>query len=109
MSLDGAVLAEKRDLLNQVIGTIVNGCANGVFPRCPDTGGPTDCAKCGFEEIGNPRHKAIWEKKRTDPRVAEYLQLRGGCVGRVFDPSQKWGGSQTRPTQPPVAEEEAAE
>ena len=58
--------------------TIVSGIGAGMFPANPGPpgwGGPENCAYCDFDSLCATRRVELWERKRSDPGVRDYLAL----------------------------------
>ncbi len=61
--------------------TIVSGIGAGMFPANPGPpgwGGPSNCAYCDFDSLCATRRVDLWERKKSDPGLAEYLRLSDG-------------------------------
>ena len=78
--------SEAFDLANEEVGkrfregltTIVSGIGAGMFPANPGPpgwGGATNCAYCDFDSLCATRRAELWERKRSDPGVRDYLAL----------------------------------
>ena len=60
------------------VTSIVNGINAGLFPANPGPpgrSGPTNCQHCDFKTLCPVRRADLWERKKSDPVVAGYLQL----------------------------------
>ena len=71
----GASLLNGQRDLQEIFATILNGCRNGIFPRCPE-GNANACVYCAFRRVGDPRRDILWQRKRSDPRLEAFLQMR---------------------------------
>jgi ATP-dependent helicase/DNAse subunit B len=66
-------LRAKRDELNSILDTIVDGIAGGLFfPLAGDL-----CRWCGFALACGPHRQQILERKYGDPRAEAFLRMRG--------------------------------
>ncbi len=71
---DEAVAARFRE----GIAGIVGGINGGIFPANPGPParyGPSNCQYCDFDAICPTRRADLWERKKSDPVLAGYLQL----------------------------------
>ena len=63
----------------QVLGTVVDGIAGGLFPHYPPEDQPwaswVQCPYCDPDGLGAADRRARWEAKRSDPALAGYLAL----------------------------------
>ena len=61
------------------VSTIVSGIGSGVFPANPgkidSRGGFENCRYCDFDSLCPSRRSVLWSRKRSDPRLADYLRL----------------------------------
>ena len=58
--------------------TIVSGIGAGMFPANPGPPGrygPSNCAYCEFDSLCASRRVEMWERKKADPGVRDYLAL----------------------------------
>lgn len=58
--------------------TIVSGIGAGMFPANPGPpgwGGPENCVYCDFNSLCATRRVELWERKKSDPGVRDYLAL----------------------------------
>jgi RecB family exonuclease len=70
---DGAALLTKQEDLREILDTILAGCRNGIFPRCPEG---NSCGNCEYSSVGDPRRDALWQRKQSDPRLDAFRQMR---------------------------------
>ncbi len=69
---------EDREGFAEVVRTIVSGIGDGVFPANPGKpamGGFENCRYCDFDSLCPSRRDALWQRKRSDPTVAGYVEL----------------------------------
>ena len=69
------------DRYNEGVTTITQGIRGGLFPANPGTYGLsnyTNCSYCDFDPICPSRRADAWERKKTDPSLASYLDLAEG-------------------------------
>ena len=69
-----------KDRFAEGVSTIVSGIGSGVFPANPgkpDRGGFENCKYCDFDSLCPSRRSVLWSRKRSDPRLADYLRLSG--------------------------------
>ena len=63
------------------VSTIVSGIGSGAFPANPgktdSRGGFENCRYCDFDSLCPSRRSVLWGRKRSDPRLANYLRLSG--------------------------------
>ncbi|MGP3981431.1 PD-(D/E)XK nuclease family protein [Streptomyces sp. KR80] len=68
-----------QDTYRATLAVIVDGIAGGLFPHRPpaeDTfSGFIECRYCDPDGLGVTEHRARWQRKRHDPRLAAYLAL----------------------------------
>ena len=60
------------------VAGIVGGINGGIFPANPGPParyGPSNCQYCDFDAICPTRRADLWERKKSDPALAGYLQL----------------------------------
>lgn len=60
------------------VSTIVAGIRSGIFPAHPGVpreGGYANCRFCDFDSLCVARRGEAWERKKSDPRLATYLEL----------------------------------
>ena len=63
------------------VSTIVQGIRRGLFPANPgpqDRGRGANCRFCDFDSLCPTRRDEIWEAKRADPVLSDYVALTGG-------------------------------
>jgi ATP-dependent helicase/DNAse subunit B len=75
-AFSGAALVQRRGEIDSILRTIVNGCRDGLFPRCPDEDSPAGCATCEYARVGDPRRRKLWERKQLDPRLVPFQRMR---------------------------------
>ena len=62
------------------VTSIVSGINAGVFPTNPgplDRGTPANCRYCDFDAVCPSRRRELWNLKKSDPLVSDYLDLAG--------------------------------
>ena len=60
------------------VASIVDGINGGIFPANPGPParyGPSNCQYCDFDAVCPTRRVDLWERKKSDPVLAGYLQL----------------------------------
>lgn len=60
------------------VASIVGGINEGIFPANPGPParhGPSNCQYCDFDAVCPTRRADLWERKKSDPVLAGYLQL----------------------------------
>lgn len=76
-----APLHDVEEKFLEVIGTIVDGIQEGVFPAVPGPAGrenrPANCVFCDFDRVCPADRDVLWERKRQDPSLKPYLGLLG--------------------------------
>ena len=72
----GTDLVEKQARLSEILGTILAGCRDGVFPHCPEGNGTGGCGGCEYRAVGDPRREALWKRKQSDPRLEPFRRMR---------------------------------
>ena len=76
---------EIRERFREGVSTIVAGIAGGVFPANPGQlvsfgqtrSGPSNCGFCDFDSLCPARRIDIWERKKSDSLLSDYLALSG--------------------------------
>lgn len=70
---------EVSDRFRDVVSTITAGIGSGLFPANPGSrgygGGFDNCRYCDFDRLCPSRRDTAWERKKADPRLADYLKL----------------------------------
>ncbi|MCY4417375.1 MAG: PD-(D/E)XK nuclease family protein [Chloroflexi bacterium] len=62
------------------VTSIVSGINSGVFPTNPgplDRGTPANCRYCDFDSVCPARRRELWNLKKSDALVSDYLELAG--------------------------------
>ena len=60
------------------VASIAAGINAGLFPANPGPPGrygPSNCQYCDFDSVCPTRRSALWERKKSDPILSEYVQL----------------------------------
>lgn len=74
-----APLHDVEEKFLEVIGTIVDGIQEGIFPAVPSPAGrenrPANCVFCDFDRVCPADRDVLWERKRQDPSLNRYLTL----------------------------------
>jgi ATP-dependent helicase/nuclease subunit B len=70
-----------QDTFTAAVAVIADGMAGGLFPHRPAVedafGAYIPCGYCDPDGLGVGDHRARWDRKRHDPRLAAYLTLIG--------------------------------
>ena len=69
---------EVGERFREGLRTIVSGIGAGMFPANPGPpgwGGPSNCAYCDFDSLCATRRADLWDRKKSDPGLADYLAL----------------------------------
>ena len=69
---------EVRERFRQGVTTAVAGIKGGVFPANPgppDRGSNANCRFCDFDQVCPSRRADLWERKKSDGLLADYLSL----------------------------------
>lgn len=72
--------ADTAQRFREGITSIVSGINAGVFPTNPgplDRGTPANCRYCDFDAVCHSRRRELWNHKKSDPLVSDYLELAG--------------------------------
>ena len=72
--------ADTAQRFREGITNIVSGINAGVFPTNPgplDRGTPANCRYCDFDAVCPSRRRELWNHKKSDPLVSDYLELAG--------------------------------
>ncbi len=70
--------ADTAQRFREGITNIVSGINAGVFPTNPgplDRGTPANCRYCDFDAVCPSRRRELWNHKKSDPLVSDYLEL----------------------------------
>lgn len=67
-------LKRREEELHQIIRIITGGIEAGLFLAIPGN----DCENCDFRLVCGSWSKYLFNRKKTDPRVEEYLKMRKG-------------------------------
>jgi RecB family exonuclease len=70
----GADLEARRDEVEQVLGRILNGIAEGDFHPEPSA---DTCRHCDFQDLCDVGRMRIRERKGDDPRIQSFTDMRG--------------------------------
>ena len=74
-------LDEISDHFIDVVSSITRDITSGLFPANPGEPGylskPQNCANCDFDRLCPSRREVVWDRKKSDSRLAPYLQLIG--------------------------------
>ena len=74
-------LDEISDHFIDVVSSITRDITSGLFPANPGERGylskPQNCANCDFDRLCPSRREVVWDRKKSDSRLAPYLQLIG--------------------------------
>lgn len=78
--IDGFELTDGNlERVHQVLRLAVDGIAAGLFPARPGPDdwyrGPENCRSCDFDAVCPVDRLALWEHKRDDPAVRDYVEL----------------------------------
>lgn len=81
----GAIGEPQVARFREVLGTMLDGIGEGVFPANPgarrdDIGSFENCAYCPFDRVCPADRLAAWERKQTEPQVIPYAQLSEGAL-----------------------------
>ena len=70
-----------RERFAEGVSTIVSGIGSGAFPANPgkldNRGDFENCRYCDFDSLCPSRRNVLWSRKRSDPRLADYVRLSG--------------------------------
>ena len=69
-----------QEQFKNAVTTIVSGIGSGLFPANPgkeDRGSFKNCRYCEFDTLCPSRRDVMWEQKKQDSRLAEYVELSG--------------------------------
>ncbi|MCH8109534.1 MAG: PD-(D/E)XK nuclease family protein [Chloroflexi bacterium] len=70
-----------QERFKDAVTTIVSGIGGGLFPANPGKegrgGGFENCRYCEFDTLCPSRRDVMWEQKKQDSRLAEYVELSG--------------------------------
>ncbi len=70
-------LAAVEEHFARVVAVIAGGITRGRFPANPGRPKDSQCKHCDFDSLCPARRHFYWERKRSDPRLADYLALAG--------------------------------
>ena len=73
-----ALNSETQGRFSEVVGQIVGGIRQGVFPANPGPAGrdgPQNCRFCDFQRVCPADKRRLWERKQNSPQAAPYLDL----------------------------------
>lgn len=73
-----ALNLETQGRFGAVVGQIVGGIRQGVFPANPGPAGrdgPQNCRYCDFQRVCPTDRRRLWERKQDSPQAAPYLAL----------------------------------
>ena len=74
--------SETRSRFGEVVHSIVSGIGSGTFPADPGTtdgrGRSRNCRYCDFDSLCPARRDVLWDRKRGDPIVSDYIALSEG-------------------------------
>ena len=73
-----ALNSETQGRFGAVVGQIVGGIRQGVFPANPGPAGmdgPQNCRYCDFRRVCPTDRRRLWERKQGSPQAAPYLAL----------------------------------
>ncbi len=71
---------DTADRFRDGVSRIVSGINAGLFPANPgplDRGAPANCRYCDFDAVCPSRRRDLWNLKKSDVAVADYLELTG--------------------------------
>ncbi|MGQ9694656.1 MAG: PD-(D/E)XK nuclease family protein [Thermodesulfobacteriota bacterium] len=74
LTFQGKNWGEKEKILKEIIQTIKEGIAQGIFFPAPAR--KEACSYCDFERVCEPRRDVIFTRKKGDPRAAAFLRMR---------------------------------
>ena len=73
-----ALNSETQGRFGAVVGQIVGGIRQGVFPANPGPAGrdgPQNCRYCDFHRVCPTDRRRLWERKQDSPQAAAYIAL----------------------------------
>ena len=73
---EGRRLEEDRETIREILRTILEGCRQGLFPRCPQEYSYPSCSRCDFKQVGDPRRDILWERKQGDAHLQRFHEMR---------------------------------
>jgi ATP-dependent helicase/nuclease subunit B len=85
--------AAARRRLHDVVGTVVDGVAEGRFPANPgDDGhrGHANCAYCPYDRVCPSSRGELWEGVRRDPALSAYVALAEGPIPGARPTGARW-------------------